>query len=959
MTQDEHNLKQDAQDKGHYRRDLADTIQFTEDELKRIRNFYNQRLYEARPEESHLNAQGYDEDFFDRQAREQEEGSREQDFSRGLEADEDALASAQTSEGDVEYDDYEFAKAYYEGPDFEENEERPAELGQPVHQDKSLPQRWHDFLNQFKAKQATSETEMNLNPAEVDDDYEDFETLYNQVEEEDDYFSPNDQASSPKIGDLVGSFRAKSASFFDRLTNSDKTEENEGEAIEADSLDDMDLADAKKLEAQPIEADEALVYEDERVASSEESEAQLDHNLEVEAQTKPSITEEADLVDADLVDIDEDEAFNQANRDFEEEWAQAAAKEAQTKQQSELDQEMAALHNTHEIILDNTLEQVGVIDAVIKAEEEQAEADYLAENEITPDLDVEDEETLEPESHFESEVMDEDLNHITESADQARSDHFVSGTIWMTVGSIFSRILGAIYIIPWAAWLGAEYTQANSLYSVGYKPYSLFLALATAGFPSAIAKLMAYFHSKKEYGVAQKLFRYAMVIMLVTGIVSGGLLFALAPALAEQSPTINPEGATLVIRSLVPALLILPIMSLLRGYFQGFNDMKPTAVSQIIEQIARVIYMLALTYAIMKIYSGDVTQAVVHSTFAAFIGALLSLVYLIYLLWRQQKTITSLVQASPNKVSIDFKESFKLLIRDSIPFVLLGSGIIIAQLIDTYSFSQIMQATSPLLLIEISELYGTLSLDVDKLMMIIISLAVAMAASAIPSVTSLFAKKDVRATSDLVQRILVIFMFIMLPASFGMVAISDNIYHLFYANGAPAGPGLLITGSLSSIFLGAYTVLSTILQSMDQRRMAIRYLLIGLLVKAMAQYPFVAVFQAHGALAATLFAFLVASLLMCFELHRHLEFDFAKLISDLTAIIIVSGVMLLITGAWNIALNRLFGTVGRGLTFVKVLFDMVIAVFVYGAGMGLMGKLHILLGHRFQEIQDKLRIFPS
>ena len=605
------------------------------------------------------------------------------------------------------------------------------------------------------------------------------------------------------------------------------------------------------------------------------------------------------------------------------------------------DQEDQDLQASGDIVFDATLNEAGGIDAILRAEEE----DYHRHQS---------EDQRPDQTHQASDQSDYQLEE-GQLGDQ--SANFVSGAIWMTLGSIFSRILGAIYIIPWAAWLGAEYTQANTLYSVGYKPYSLFLAIATAGFPSAIAKLIAHYHSKHEYQAAQKIFRYSLIVMLATGLVSGGILFALAPVLAAQSPTINPEGATFVIRSLVPALLILPVMSLFRGYFQGFNDMKPTAISQIIEQVARVVYLLAATYAIMKVYSGDVTQAVVHSTFAAFIGALLSLVYLGILYARYIPKLKGLLAASKDRVVIDFATSFKLMIRDSIPFVLLGSGIIIAQLIDTYTFSQIMQATSPLLLVEISELYGTLSLDVDKLMMIIISLAVAMATSAVPAVTSLYAKGDVRATSHLVQRIITIFLFVMLPASFGMMAIADNVYHLFYAEGSPAGPALLMTGAVSSIFLGSYTVLSTILQSMDYRRLAIRYLLVGIVVKAITQYPLVAFFHAHGALLATLLAFLVASVLMFFELNRRLHFNYRRFVNDTLAILIVTALMLVLTSLWNMALNRIFGVTGRGLTFVKIVIDMIIAVGIYALGMGLLGKLGLILGDRHQALQDKLKVF--
>lgn len=554
------------------------------------------------------------------------------------------------------------------------------------------------------------------------------------------------------------------------------------------------------------------------------------------------------------------------------------------------------------------------------------------------------------------EVLGQDDITIEDEA-QDQADNFVKGAAWLTAGSVFSRILGALYIIPWSAWLGAEYMQANTLYSVGYKPYSLFLAIATAGFPSAIAKQMAYYHSMKEYKVADKLFKYSLSIMLATGLISGGLLFILAPGLAAQSATDNPLGATMVIRSLVPALLILPLMSLFRGYFQGFNDMVPSAISQILEQIARVFYLLAATYAIMQVYQGEVTNAVVHSTFAAFIGAFASMLYLVVVYLKRLPLINKLKERSLGIVQIDFKESIKIMVLDSIPFILLGSGIIIAQIIDTYTFKQILMRTSVLLVSEISELYGAMSLDVDKLAMIIISLAVALASSVVPLITSKFASRDLTGTSRLVEQIVLVFSFVMLPAAVGMASVANNLYHLFYPQGHISGPGLLVTASFMSIILGAYTILSTILQSMNFRRLSVRFLLIGILVKMVLQFPFVGLFQAHGALWSTTIAFTISSVLMWIKIAREVELDYSKIVKTLARIAIATFLMGLTTSLWNSLLDLLIGEVGRSLTFVKVMLVVFIGLFVYVTLMGIFGLLNILIGDKYKSLQDKLRVF--
>ena len=548
------------------------------------------------------------------------------------------------------------------------------------------------------------------------------------------------------------------------------------------------------------------------------------------------------------------------------------------------------------------------------------------------------------------------------SVDEAEAEQdtskssFVSNAAWLSFGSIFSRIIGALYIIPWATWLGAEYTHANSLYAVGYTPYAYFIAIATAGFPGAVAKQIAYYNSKKEFKVSDKLFKYSLLVMLVTGMIAASIFFFAAPALAIQSSTDNPAAAVVVIRSLAPALLILPMMSLTRGYFQGFNNMMPFAISEIIEQVLRVLYILGSTYLIMQVYHGSVTQAVAHSTFAAFVGAVGSVIFLIIVYIRHLPVINQLKEVSEDKIQIDFKQSIQMMLRDSIPFILLGSGIILAQVIDTFTFKQILVRTSVLLTSEIAELFGAMNLDVNKLVMIVVSLAVAMAGSSIPAVSSKFAQGNVNKTSELIKNIVLVFALVMLPAAVGMAVIANNLYPFFYPAGLEIGPQLLVTGSIMAIALGAYTVLATILQSMSYRRAAVTYLLIGIGIKAILQFPMVAMFRAHGAMFATTIAFAVISVMMWMKIWRVIKIRDRYFVGDLIRIVIATTLMGIGASAWNRTLNFIMDPVGRGLTLVQILIVIVVAVFIYFGVLALFGMLSILIGDRHATLQERLSI---
>lgn len=139
-------------------------------------------------------------------------------------------------------------------------------------------------------------------------------------------------------------------------------------------------------------------------------------------------------------------------------------------------------------------------------------------------------------------------------------EKMLRGSAWMTAGSMFSRILGALYVIPWMMWFGRESGQANALFAIGYNIYSVFLIISTAGIPGAVAKQVSHYNAMNEYKTGRKLFRSGMYLMVIMGIVSAVALYVLAPWLST-----GDKDAIPVMRSLAAPLLVIPMMSLFRG----------------------------------------------------------------------------------------------------------------------------------------------------------------------------------------------------------------------------------------------------------------------------------------------------------------------------------------------------------------------------------------------------------
>lgn len=467
------------------------------------------------------------------------------------------------------------------------------------------------------------------------------------------------------------------------------------------------------------------------------------------------------------------------------------------------------------------------------------------------------------------------------------------GSAWMTASNMISRLLGAVYIIPWYAWMGENAKAANGLFNMGYNIYALFLMISTAGIPAAIAKQTARYNSLNEYGTSHRLFLRAMQMMAVLGVFFAGFMYFASPWLARASG--GGEELIPIMRSLSAALLVFPCMSVIRGYFQGNQEMMPYALSQIVEQIARVFYLLLSTFIIMKVLSGDYVTAVTQSTFAAFIGMIVSLAVLLYFLKKHQAYTAARVQYSENQVTIATKELLLDTIKEAIPFIIVGSGITIFKLVDQFTFIKIMSDTTEYSNAQLLDLFSIFSANPDKLTMVVIALATSIAATGLPLITEAVTIKDRRGLAKLTSSNLQLFSFIMFPATCGVMLLAYPLNTLFYTPDQ-LGSQVLIQASFVGLFLGLYMLVSNMLQGMFENKAAIQYLLVGFLVKLVLQYPAIRIFEVYGPLLATMIGFIVSCSLILKKIHQVARFNRTFVWRRTLLIFILTLLMLLAAG---------------------------------------------------------------
>ena len=509
--------------------------------------------------------------------------------------------------------------------------------------------------------------------------------------------------------------------------------------------------------------------------------------------------------------------------------------------------------------------------------------------------------------------------------DTARSK-MLNGSAWMTAGNITSRILGAIYIIPWVTWLGAYSDEANALYAQGYNIYSLFITISTAGIPSAISKLVAHYNGLNEYGVSQKLNRSALYMALASGVICGTVMMYIAswPIVYNGDTNLIP-----VLRSLAWALFIIPLMAISRGLFPGYSMMAPSAISQFVEQLFRIIYMLGATYLIMEIQKGSWVSAVSQSTFAAFIGAIGACVVLC-LAWLKYRGVmqgTGTIEQPVTEVSTT--ELILKIVYQSIPFIIIESGINLFQLIDQYSFKRMMPLVGHFTKYQIDVLYALFAFNANKLYMIIIALANALAVTAIPLLAMARAKNDQTGMRNQIENVLMLFYFVMIPAVLGLYAVAQQVYTVFYRYNH-AGVIVLEFAAFMAIPLGLYTVAAAMMQGISENRRMMKYLGIGLIIKLLIQFPCIWIAQGLGPLLSTGIAMMVINYLIIHSFNQEFRLNFEQMALPTNQILAYSLVMLVITKGIMLLLGLFISPYGRYTAFFILVIGVIVGAGVYG-----------------------------
>ncbi len=513
------------------------------------------------------------------------------------------------------------------------------------------------------------------------------------------------------------------------------------------------------------------------------------------------------------------------------------------------------------------------------------------------------------------------------STKSAAAQTLMKGATVLAIAGIVSKMFGALFRIPLTNLIGAE---GQSYYGAAYPVYQFFYVIATAGFPVAISRMVSERIAFGDYINANKSYKLALKTTFVISTLSFLFCFIGAGAIAGFYG--NP-GAEPSIRAISVALLFTPFAASLRGYFQGHQEMTPTAVSQVIEQIVRVGVGLALAF---MFYRTSLEFAAAGATFGASAGMIAAMIVLLFIYARTRDKRRAEISRSTIREESDrarFKELWEIVIP-----ITIGSSIMpIMMIIDAAVVMRRLQATGWTLSMS-KTLYGLISGYCDPLVNLPIVFVDAITISLIPAVTTAFALRHKDDLDKNIKTGLKTMMVIAYPCAVGLMVLAGPILHMLY----PAKPDeadlavtILQILAFSIITLAIMRTLSASLQGIGKMTLPVINLFIGAVVKIVVTFVLVGIpfFNVNGAAIGSVVAYLTAGVLNYRGLRKYANVDL-----DLRSIFVKPLLASILMGASTIGVYKLAGVLGLG-NALSTLLAICVAVFVYFVTIFLTGAV--------------------
>lgn len=531
-----------------------------------------------------------------------------------------------------------------------------------------------------------------------------------------------------------------------------------------------------------------------------------------------------------------------------------------------------------------------------------------------------------------------------------KKNNFLEGALIATIAIFLTKFLGIIYVIPFYSIVG---DQGGALYGYAYNIYNFFLVISSAGIPLAISKLTSEYNTLKKYKEKKYMFNEAQKIIFIFSFICFLICFIFANPIAKMilgdvTGGNTVSDVTFVIRCVSFAILVVPLLSISKGYLQGHGFIKPSSISQVIEQLVRIFVIIFGSYLTLKVFNLSLKTAIGVAVFGAAAGAIVAYIYLLKKL-RLIKNDDIKDKEELNKE--DKKEIFKKLIYYSIPFIIINVA------------NSLYNTTDMILLNRGLEYLGYKGTDTEtiisvfttwghKLNMIVTSIATGVAVSLIPSISASRAKNDKKDINDKINKLLQIFFYIALPLAIFMSLFSKEIWTIFYGN-SYYGPRIFKLLILTAAADAMYIMINNALQGLNKTKLIYIAVISGLLTNLCLDIPLMILFNElgidayYGAITATLIGYFISLLISIISLKKDFQINFSNTTKKLPKLFTIYLIMIFLSLIYRAIINNV---TSRIYLIILLAFIGIILIVIYY----LLNKLELeeILGFN---IKDKLR----
>lgn len=527
----------------------------------------------------------------------------------------------------------------------------------------------------------------------------------------------------------------------------------------------------------------------------------------------------------------------------------------------------------------------------------------------------------------------------------------VQGAI-LGIASIVVRIIGLIYRVPLNNILGAE---GIAYYGVAFDVYSILLLLSSYSMPLAVSKMVSARVALGQYRNVRKVLIHAILFSLVLGLTAFAITFFGAGVFAR---ILNYPQSAVALKVLSPALVILSVLGVLRGYFQGFGNMVPTAVSNIIEQIINAIVSIAaatILYnaAVSAVNAGTPGErpealGAAGGTLGTVLGAFAAMIFMILLIVLSRKKMNRMIAKDKTEQADSTGMILKILVLTILPVILSTTIYNISSLLDTGLFGNLMMV-SGLEQSTITAMNGMTvpwealsTVDKQQLIAILtgmytgnyrllinvpVALSSALASSLIPSIVTSVARKNRGGVIRKVESSIKLTMIIAFPCAVGLGVLAKPIITLLFPSCADIDKVslMLMIGCVSVVLYSLSTITNSILQGIDRMRVPVIHAAISLVVHI--AFLVIIMLITKFNIFCVVVADILFALMMCILNHRSIK-KYLNYRQELKKTFILPLVSALVMGALSLIVQKLvYRFVGSNL--ISIICAFIIAVIVY------------------------------